>query len=244
VNSRDAMPNGGHFTVRTRTTDHGIALSVIDTGIGIAPEIIGQIFEPFFTTKPTGQGTGLGLPTVHNIVDQLAGTIEVESAPGEGTAFHFSFPLAEQAPRAAPETEPVVRGSVAASRILLVEDEPAVRTMMARALALAGHEVTTAEDALDALTLLGRTPISFDVLISDVALPGMSGPELVRAVRAREPSIRVLLVSGYTADQDVETLIAEPHTAFLAKPLTPATLRQRVVDLLQDHTPDVATEPA
>jgi CheY-like chemotaxis protein len=201
-----------------------VVLEVTDTGSGMTPDVAARIFEPFFTTKPLGQGTGLGLATVHGIVQQSGGTVRVRTAPGAGTTFTVSLPLADPVAAA---TGPV-GGDVAhqgAGTILLAEDEEAVRTIAQRILERAGYRVLVARHGADALRTLAEAAETVDVLLSDVAMPEMGGVELARLAAERSPGIRIVLMSGY-ANADVGTIgNGGVVHRFLAKPFTvPALL--------------------
>jgi PAS domain S-box-containing protein len=216
LNARDAMEDGGVITVGMREArrgdSDGVEVSVADTGRGMSAEERQRIFEPFFTTKGPGRGTGLGLSTVHGIVEQARGAIEVESEPGKGSRFTVwlpSVPL-EQAP-----SPPRANGR---RRVLVVDDEPAIRRAACRILEAAGCEVVEAVDGADAVARV-KSGAGFDVLLSDVRMPGLSGPEVAKAVRALAPSTRVVLMSGYTGEE--ASALAD---AFLAKPFTPDDL--------------------
>ena len=214
-------------------------LSVSDTGPGVSPEVLARMFEPFFTTRSAQGGTGLGLATVHGIVRQSGGVLQVATRLGEGTSFRIFLPrhVAEQA-RSEETTEPAPAarrppaaeaadgaaspGADVPLRVLLVDDEAPLRRLSERALAREGMEVRAAEDAEEALEVLsdGFVP---EVLVSDVAMPGMDGLALARAAQARLPRLRVVLVSGY-AEASLEGRALEPGMAFLAKPYRPAAL--------------------
>jgi PAS domain S-box-containing protein len=236
VNARDAMPDGGRLTIATARDGHAIAVSVADTGVGMTDATRERIFEPFFTTKEAGEGTGLGLSTVYGIVRQSGGQVRVESAPGEGATFTVVLPAAPEA--ASVETAPAypVRTPALAGRlgrVLLVDDEPGVRTVAARALARAGHELVVAASGLEALDLLdAEQPI--DLLITDLAMPGMNGLELAERVHERHPELPVLYISGY-ADQ-VLAAVRPTDGSFevLEKPFTPAELTERVARALAE----------
>ena len=194
-----------------------------DDGVGIEASILGHIFEPFFTTKEAGKGTGLGLGTVHRIIEETGGTIDVESEPGEGTTFTITLPLATGVAQAVTseqsQTEHRVGG---AERILIVEDEEAVRQMTARLLTRKGYSVTTASSE----------SISFDLLLTDVIMPGISGGELARQVRQLAPDTRVLYMSGYTEDDLVQHGISTAQASFIQKPFTLGSFVQKVRDIL------------
>jgi PAS domain S-box-containing protein len=244
VNARDAMPAGGKLTISTGhaevASDVGcdetlvragsyITLSVRDNGIGMDAATRARIFEPFFTTKEVGKGTGLGLATVYGIIKQSNGHIEVESEPGEGTTFRVLLPKVDSEPTTAPRpamNESQKRGT---GTILLAEDEPLLRELGETILRQAGYEVLTAPDSPALERLIATHQGSVDLLLTDVVMPGMSGPELVRIVRDRWPTIRVLYMSGY-ADDDIEDL--DRDAGFLQKPFTPAELTAKIAEVL------------
>jgi two-component system cell cycle sensor histidine kinase/response regulator CckA len=246
VNARDAMPDGGTLTVRTENADvdagssrrhFGIApgryvvMAVEDTGVGIDAETQKRIFEPFFTTKETPRGTGLGLATVYGIVSQSGGEIFVASAPGRGAIFAIYLPRVEEpaevatpAPAGAPH-----RGS---ETILLVEDEDAVRGLTRRCLEASGYTVLQASNAEEALALAARFDGRLDLLLTDVIMPGASGPELSRRLLERRPGTRVLYVSGYPDAAMASHVALDGGASFLPKPFTPETLARKVREIL------------
>ncbi|MDE2490038.1 MAG: response regulator [Elusimicrobia bacterium] len=243
LNARDAMPDGGALTVRAREAAESevppdedgapasgryIALSVADDGVGISPEILPHIFEPFFTTKEKGKGTGLGLATVYGVVAQSGGRLSCESAPERGTTFRIWLPRCEAAlrPAAAAETVSDLRGR---GRVLLVEDDAAIRQMLARALKTAGYEVAAAANADEALSLEAGREI--DVLVTDVVMPGRNGRQLAMALEKRRPGLKVLYMSGYTDDAAFRSAL-RPGTAFLQKPFNPSDLCRKLKELL------------
>jgi two-component system cell cycle sensor histidine kinase/response regulator CckA len=202
VNARDAMPSGGDLSIvveRVPQADGdgpGLArISVTDTGVGMGEAVRSQIFEPFFTTKALGSGTGLGLPTVLGIVNEAGGRIACESAPGRGTTFGIELPAVE-APEAAPDAPPDGPAPGGLGRVLLVEDQPAVRQVTSRMLSSLGYEVVEAGDGIEALLQLERGAAPA-LLVSDVTMPGMLGPELARRAVDRRPGLPVLLITGY-----------------------------------------------
>jgi PAS domain S-box-containing protein len=246
VNARDAMPGGGTLTIETSNVELAgrdavrlelepgsyVVLSVSDTGHGIADEIRDQIFEPFFTTKEVGRGTGLGLATVHGIVHQSNGGIEVESSP-DGTTVRSYFPTSQDDQS---HTEPVARPvpSVGTERVLLVEDEPALLRMTTEMLRRQGFDVISAPDPVTALELAAVE--RFDVVVTDVVMPKMSGAELADRFAERFPKTRFVFVSGYTHEVIDEERLG-PTARFLAKPFSSAELVDAVRGVLDAPDP-------
>ena len=188
-----------------------------DAGTGIAPELISKAIQPFFTTKESGKGTGLGLSMVYGFASQSRGFLRIESRPDEGTTVELCFPRASA--RAAIEKSTSERPAEGGSEtLLLVDDEPQVRTIAAIQLKRLGYDVLQAEDALEALSILDRSP-AVDLLVTDIGLPGgMNGLELAAAVRNRNPEIPVLYISGYSDGRSSETAENDVDAQFLAKP--------------------------
>ncbi|HEX6964672.1 MAG TPA: PAS domain S-box protein [Gemmatimonadaceae bacterium] len=238
VNARDAMPNGGTLTIEVGTTPAAgdawaATLVVSDTGMGMPPDVAARAFEPFFTTKPLGQGTGLGLATVHGIVEQSGGTVRVSSDEGQGTTFTITLPLAESAANDATIARQAMTDATGAGTVLLVEDEEAVRTIARRVLERAGYQVLTARHGADALHVLEATDARVDVLLSDVVMPEMGGVELAALATARVPDLRVVLMSGY-ADTDVGVIGKDGVVAaFVAKPFTAESLVETVREVVR-----------
>ncbi len=248
VNARDAMPKGGMVTIRTlneSVTDPAtfgtaimpagdyVRVDVSDTGIGIAKEHMGKIFDPFFTTKAVGQGTGLGLATVYGIVKQTGGFITVDSEIGKGTTFRIYLPRAsgEIAPQAETERAPA-RDITGQDTILLVEDEEAVRSFAARALKLRGYNVLEAPGGEEALELVRARTGVIDLLITDVVMPNMDGPTLVRAVKKLRPDISVIFMSGYAEEAFRRNDEKAEDLHFLPKPFGLKQLAAKVKDVL------------
>lgn len=227
VNARDAMPGGG--TVSISTTDRGgsgrpeVALAVSDTGGGIEPELREKIFEPFFTTKGPGQGTGLGLSTVYGIIGQIGGRIEVETELRRGTTFTIVLPSIEASAHVPAETAEASAGG-GNERILLVEDDPTVRSFATRALELNGYRVTPSGTPREALEFVAEGN-SFDLLLTDLALPGMNGSELGRKIVAASPGVRLLFMSGNPAGVEDTRF---DGAAFLQKPYSLSELGSAV----------------
>jgi two-component system, cell cycle sensor histidine kinase and response regulator CckA len=238
VNARDAMPDGGTLTIRTRNIptaeshrfkEQGfkpgdyVLVEVTDTGTGMPPDVLEKIFEPFFSTKEVGKGTGLGLSTVYGIVKQTGGYIYVDSKPGEGTTFRILMPRHIPAPEEKPEEAKPAQASsdlTGTAKILLVEDEEAVRAFAGRALTARGYTVFQAASGPEALELLTGMTDEIDLVISDVVMPGMDGPTLLRELRRRQPRIRIIFMSGYAEDAFERHLTPDETFNFLPKPFS------------------------
>jgi PAS domain S-box-containing protein len=250
INARDAMPHGGRLSIEARNVSVGlpgsdpalrraeldpgeyVMLAISDTGAGISSEVLPHVFEPFFTTKHLGRGTGLGLATCYGIVQQAGGVILVDTQVGAGTTFTILLP------RAIPErAEPsVLQRSASVSggteTVLFVEDDPAVRRVGVHILAGHDYSVLAAESGAQALDQVASHAGPIQLLVTDVVMPKMSGPELARRLRASQPDLLVLYCSGYTEDSVVRQSGLEPGTAFLPKPYTRETLLDKVRELL------------
>jgi two-component system cell cycle sensor histidine kinase/response regulator CckA len=255
VNARDAVRAHGGGVVRIRlarlTQDEAIAagylnaksdhalIEVSDDGPGIPPDVIDKIFDPFFTTKPVGEGTGLGLATVYGIVKQSEGWISVSSRPGEGAAFRIFLPAhvpsaASPAPEPmAAKAPPKARDLSGAGRILFVEDEDAVRTVAAKLLRARGYEVIEAGSGEEALELAEAHAGEIDLMISDVVMPGMQGPDLLKHARGYLAGAPVMFISGYAEAEFSNLLEGEENVSFLPKPIDIKTLAERVKQELQ-----------
>ncbi len=248
VNARDAMPRGGTLSIGTSqfvrpTADgmdfreippgHYVLLTVSDTGVGMSPTVIKNIFEPFFTTKAIGQGTGLGLSTVYGIVKQSQGHISVESEEGLGTTFRLYFPAAGSADVSPHPVTPrnTERG---AGRVLLVEDDAVVRRLTARVLTQAGYQVVEASNGEEGLRMAQEASPPFDLLLTDLVMPKMSGAELASALRTERPSMPVVFMSGY-ADEVIQRQLVDETSlpAILAKPYSIDALRAVVRDAIR-----------
>jgi hypothetical protein len=230
VNARDAMPEGGKLEIVLRGEDDSVLLSVHDTGLGMDERTRSRVFEPFFTTKAPGKGTGLGLATVYGIVTQSGGSVEVVSEPGAGTRFLVRLPRCGEAPSLERPVEESTDFTGSAT-ILLVEDEDMVRQMTERILEEQGYRVLAASSAPDALELAAHHE-EVDLVVTDVVMPGMKGPELVSRLLAARPELKVLYVSGYAADSLGLGGILDAETPFLAKPFTASVLARRVREVL------------
>jgi two-component system cell cycle sensor histidine kinase/response regulator CckA len=255
VNARDAISEGGKLAIRTSnvTVRHVrklraeemppgdyVLIEVEDNGSGIASENLDRIFDPFFSTKDVGQGTGLGLSTVYGIVKQTGGFVDFDTEAGRGTAFQIYLPQfdgALQGDTAASDADvdteaKGVRDLTGAETILLVEDEDAVRSFSARVLRNKGYEVHEANSGEAALQLLEEQPDSIDLLITDVVMPRMDGPSLVREVRKERPGLRVIFISGYTEDAFRKRLGEDGGIEFLPKPFSLKQLAAKVKEVL------------
>ena len=214
-----------------------VVLAVSDTGSGMSAEVQAHAFEPFFTTKPVGKGTGLGLSTVYGIVKQSGGYIWIYSEEGHGTTFKIYFPRvnAQERPQEPVEKQVDGRGT---ETVLLVEDEDAVRSLAEVVLARNGYQVIAARTAADAIAIASTAGRKFDMLVTDVMMPNMSGPQLVRRLRELRPGLSVLFMSGYTANSIVDQGLLEPGAPFLSKPFTPTSLALAVRSVLDGHAND------
>ena len=246
VNARDAMPNGGSVTVETSREAVSLArslelggidpgdyarLDVADEGTGMSEETQTQIFDPFFTTKESGRGTGLGLSTVYGIVRQAGGAIEVTSAPGQGARFAIYWPSAppgSMAPLLSAAASPDSRGN---ETILLAEDQETLRNVVTEVLEEFGYKVLVARDAETALKLAAAHEGAIHLLLTDVLMPAMSGPELADRLAETRPETRVLFMSGYTDDSTLRK-VHKGEVDLLAKPFTPEALAKRIRSIL------------
>ncbi len=247
VNARDAMPSGGKLTIETDNIEldetyssqhiavkpgRYVMLAVSDTGIGIDPETQKRIFEPFFTTKEVGRGTGMGLATVYGIVKQSGGNIWLYSEVGRGSTFKIYLPRVDTEAESLEEESLEINLPIGAEKILLVEDEDAVRRLTKEILEMCGYEVMVASNGEDAIKLCEEDGCDFDLLVTDVVMPHMGGRELVKRLATTHPSLRVLFVSGYTNNAIVHHGVLDKGTNFIQKPFTPEALAKKVRDVL------------
>ena len=248
VNARDAMPYGGTLKISTESTEllarHAVlseslkpgpyvAVTVADTGVGMDAETVQRIFEPFFTTKEQGKGTGLGLATVYGIVQQSGGLITVRSTPGKGTEFKILLPIVgDVLPNLGDTlTNHLPHGT---ESILLVEDEPALRELTRRTLTELGYTVTVAGSGNEAVDLFPGAHPRIDLLLTDVVMPGMSGPQLAESLKASEPALKVLFVTGYTDEAIVQHGVLQEGVQLINKPLRAHVLAKALRDILDD----------
>lgn len=247
VNARDAMPDGGELTIALgdaqldaefvkghpgSAAGRHTCVVVRDTGCGIPPEVLSHIFEPFFTTKASGKGTGLGLSTVYSIVKQSHGYIGVESTSGAGTTFTVYLPAVNEPLDAVPRPPAAAARRTQHETILLVEDEPPVRAVIAKMLANAGYHVLVADDAERAMTIAQSYESPIHLLVSDVIMPDMCGPVLAQRLVTRRPGMRVLYVSGFSGQIAIDLGETSSGTSFLHKPFTAAALVSKVREQL------------
>jgi CheY-like chemotaxis protein len=246
INARDAMPKGGKLQIETRnlmleqpTRRHPdvpagawTTLVMRDTGCGISDEVMAHLFEPFFTTKAAGKGTGLGLATVYGVVTQSGGYISVASKADTGTRFRIYFPQVGEAVRGgrvAPQAQPRIDG---VGTILLVEDEPSLLRLASMSLRAAGYEVLEASHGGEALALAAKHLRSLDLLVTDVCMPFISGPQLAIRLLARRPDLKILYMSGYTDSALARHDEQDVRESLLPKPFTPSTLLAAVQQTL------------
>ena len=244
INARDAMPNGGTLRITAHNAPRPkgerrpdgevrpgeyVQITVADTGVGMDEATRARMFEPFFTTKPQGQGTGLGLSTVYGFVRQCGGYIGVRSAPGQGTSIDLLLvraPGKRDLKPSPPTTQPSESGETGRETVLVVEDEEAVRAFAVESLRRHGYQVLSASSGEEALSVASTHDGAIHLLLTDVVMPGMKGPELAVRLRALRPGLRVLLMSGYAAD--VVTSSDLKDAELVAKPFTPASLSRTV----------------
>ena len=258
VNARDAMPDGGKLTVRTANVgaeeaghlaykgmpaaDY-VRIDISDTGTGIPADIVDKIFEPFFSTKEVGKGTGLGLSTVYGIVKQTGGFIYVDSEADQGTSFHIFLPRHHAELEAVPAAASVAAKEAAAEAkpradltgqgtILLVEDEEGLRSLNARGLRSRGYSVIEASNGIEALEALEEKNGAVDLVVSDVVMPEMDGPTLLKAMREKNPDLKIIFVSGYAEDAFEKSMPENQQFAFLPKPFALAALVAKVKETM------------
>jgi len=254
VNARDAMPGGGTLTIETANVELDehyatahfsvkpgpyVVLTVTDTGVGMTPLVQARLFEPYFTTKEPGKGTGLGLATIHGIVTRSGGSVQVYSEVGKGTSFKVYFPRAEAVDMVVETAAQVSRPHAGGQTVLLVEDSEGLRELARRLLERQGYTVLAAGNAEEALQLFNENA-TIDVLLTDVVMPGASGPELTRQLVERRPELRVIYMSGYTEEAIVHHGVPNSGVAFLHKPFTSDTLGRKIREVLDRQLGPVA----
>ena len=249
INARDAIDTTGSVQIATEVVVvdpaclaqfDGVApgtyvrISVKDSGRGIPADIQSRIFEPFFSTKPLGKGSGLGLAVVYGIVTQAGGAIRLHSEEGKGAVFQIYLPRSGSAPAAAAPAEEVHPESAPAANILLVDDESLILRPTHTLLTNLGHQVVAANSPLDAVRIFAERHAHIDLLISDVAMPDMSGPQLLAKLRETKPDLKCLFMSGHSADHLGEGDLGDLHAEFIQKPFTKAELASAVTSILKD----------
>ena len=246
INARDAMPQGGRLAVETdnvvldstasaahpdRKPGRFVRLALTDTGCGMTPDVMARIFEPFFTTKEIGKGTGLGLAMVFGIVKQSGGWIEADSKPGHGSTFRIYLPAAD-APLPATAGSGIQQAVHGTETILFVEDDASVRKQAVTSLRNHGYRVLSAADGNEALTFARAQARPPDLLMTDIIMPNLGGPELASRIRARFPQIKVMFMSGHADEAVVRQGLLDAGVAFIQKPYTPTMLAQKVRQVL------------
>lgn len=247
VNSRDAMPRGGTVTIETSTVTvnddsrlrfpslsqgRHVALGFSDTGMGMDPNTLQHVFEPFFTTKEPGKGTGLGMATVHGIVTQSGGGISVESEPGVGTTVRVFLPAVEGRDVVRPAMSPGPLGAPGGESVLVVDDDGGVRELVRRVLDRAGYTVHSAANGREALEWLDGSPDGVHLVLTDIVMPGMSGPELAEEIRRRDLPVRILFTSGYADDTMLRHGVPPVDLHLLHKPFSADALTTKVREIL------------
>lgn len=247
VNARDAMPTGGRLTIETSNvyldeiyaqkhqpvlTGHYVMFAMSDTGTGMDEDTKSQIFEPFFSTKEKGKGTGLGMSTVYGIIKQSGGYIWIYSELGHGTTIKIYLPQVDQAPFKVKRNRFDPKSFRGTETILLVEDDKMVRDMAFITLEKYGYTVYSASNGEDALNLVNTLKADFDLLLTDVVMPGMSGRELAKKIEPLFDNIKILFMSGFTDDAIVQHGVLDADLQFFQKPFSPTDLARRVRGLL------------
>ncbi len=242
VNARDAMPSGGRLSIVTENRQASatsilgsalpggqVRLAVSDTGHGMDEATKSRVFEPFFTTKEAGKGAGLGLATTYGIIQQCGGTIRCESSPGNGAVFEILLPAVLDRPASLPAEKKRKKVSAQATgRILVVEDESSLRLAMRHMLSRNGYAVIEAANGTEALAVLGNLDDSIDLVLTDVIMPSMSGPELVSALRSQQPDLPVIFMSAYAGERLTEQGVNVTEHEFIQKPFTSQTLLDKI----------------
>jgi CheY-like chemotaxis protein len=242
------MPEGGQLTFETRNVEFGDSIASAnsmkpgryvefvarDTGVGMDVNVQTRLFEPFFTTKPAGKGTGLGLSTVYGILKQASGSITFTSQPGHGTTFRIYLPRTDSVQTTSDRTEERNTALNGNERVLLVEDDQAVCNLIRAVLSSHGYTVVCPERPQEAELAFEKHGGNFDLLLSDVVMPEISGTELAKRLSARNPRMKILFMSGYIGDAIVRQGIQEKEMGFLQKPFAPVTLAKKVREILDE----------
>src|SRR5438874_11789898 len=261
VNARDAMPNGGKLRIQTGNvllekdvaqagavvpSGRFVLLEVTDTGTGMDQQTQTHIFEPFFTTKAVGEGTGLGLATVYAIVKQSNGHIEVQSTLGQGSSFKIYLPATKQAGADHESGKETARLAFSGATVLVVEDAQPLRDVICETLRASGCTVLSARDGQEALRMVGERKSAFDLLLTDVIMPGMNGPALAKEVRSLRPQTKILYMTGYSGEF-IQADMLTPGVSFIQKPFTSVDLERKIgkmlADKLRENSPDSTASP-
>jgi CheY-like chemotaxis protein len=246
LNARDAISAGGQIRIETANGEVGesgscengvrpgpcITLSITDNGHGISPETMSHIFEPFFTTKEHGKGTGLGLSTVHRIVKESGGDIQVSSAPGSGATFRVRLPQAQTEVRRADAADTPAKAAAGCETLLVVEDEDGVRRLLTHVLHRQGYTVLEAANGEEALEIFERRADEIDLVLTDLVMPRMGGRQLGELLLRLRPGLKIVYMSGYTDDLLFRTGALSPGMPFLQKPLRPEVLGAKIRETL------------
>ena len=245
INARDAMPEGGVLTVATRVAEIGpaeaakvadaqagryVVVTVSDTGVGMAPDLLNKVLEPFFTTKPIGQGTGLGLPMVYGFARQNGGHLAIDSVAGEGSSVSIYLPAADVAGAGKPDAG-LVAPQGEGQRVLVVEDDPSVRLLIRDVLEEVGYTAIEASDGSSAVPIL-TSGMAIDLMISDVGLPGMNGRQLAETARAHRPCLPILFVTGYAENAAIRSDFLGTNMSMITKPFSLDDLGQKIDEIL------------
>jgi CheY-like chemotaxis protein/anti-sigma regulatory factor (Ser/Thr protein kinase) len=242
LNARDAMPEGGELEIMTSAEPRGgdaplVRLTVRDTGCGMDPAVRARVFEPFYTTKPVGQGTGLGLTVASSIVAKHGGHIELESEPGQGTAFSIVLPAVTRA------RPPTVAKAPEPTTVLLADDNDSVRSVVRSMLETRGHHVIEAPDGRRAVELFEADPDAFGLVLLDAIMPEMGGQEAARAILAQRPNAQIMFLSGYSASELDQAFLRERGLTVISKPVSPKELLRLVEQVLTESRSANGGEP-
>lgn len=235
LNARDAMPNGGTLTISTRNENGSLVISISDTGIGMDGETLKHAFEPFFTTKPKGQGTGLGLSAVDGIMRTHGGTIDIQSAIGNGTTMTLRFPTVQPPLQQTEETVLQQKKNDHQGHILIIDDEPLIGKVAGKLLESCGYSVSIFNDSQQAINSFPHLNPAPQVVILDMIMPGMNGTEVFRKIRSLNPETRIIISSGYSMNDETQNLIKEGAVAFLQKPFLKAQLEETVEKAIKGY---------
>src|SRR5438477_13108351 len=250
------MPNGGKLRNETKNVDldkgegvpggRYVLLEVADTGTGMDQHTQAHIFEPFFTTKALGEGSGLGLATVYAIVKQSNGHIEVQSTVGQGSSFKIYLPATKQAGADHESGKETARLAFSGATVLVVEDAQPLRDVICETLRASGCTVLSARDGQEALRMVGERKSAFDLLLTDVIMPGMNGPALAKEVRSLRPQTKILYMTGYSGEF-IQADMLTPGVSFIQKPFTSVDLERKIgkmlADKLRENSPDSTSSP-